>query len=141
MEAFEASPGGDLRPLGEQVLPPRRNEDALGFEHIQLGKTTQREAAREVIDRALARWQNAVAQVVDVSRCATPVAQYLKGFGLNLQLGRSLEIAGLIGTTGGREQVALVAIEQRQRKREAHQIDPFPLKLVVLTAKLTRTSG
>ena len=61
MEAFEASPRSDLRPLGEQVLPPRRNEGALGFQHIQLGETSQREAAREVIDRALARRQYPVA--------------------------------------------------------------------------------
>src|SRR3989344_4654800 len=104
----------------------------LCVEHVEEREAAKTETTCGRFHGSLSRRQNPVAYLLDVRTCGAPVAQGLLDLRTHTQLGRIAKITRLFRPPCGRQNIALVTIKQRQRNREADEVDAFTLDLVVL---------
>ncbi|MNT66419.1 hypothetical protein D3C72_2044830 [compost metagenome] len=78
--------------------------------------------------------QDGLVERFDLTVRGLPLSQRGLDFRAQTQFGRVAQIPGLIGAPGGRQHIALIAVEQWNRHRQAHHIHPIAIDLAVLAA-------
>src|SRR3990167_7409411 len=131
---LQAHPGRNSFIQGIQVLGAHAYKGALSIEHIDKGKFAHLKSSDGSLYRLLRSWKQRAADRVDFTSGAFPLFKCLLSLHPQAKLGGVAQVARLVSTPRSGQHIALVAIEQRDRHRQAEQIDSIAKSFVILAA-------
>src|SRR3990167_7510063 len=131
---LQAHPGRNSFIQGIQVLGAHSYEGALSIEYIDKGKLAHLESTYCALYCLLRGRQQCAADRVDFTSSAFPLLKCLLGFRAQAEFCGIAQIPRLVSSLSSGQNIALVTVEQRNRHRQAEQIDALAKPFVVLAA-------